>query len=247
MGLFSKVGNFLSSTPVAGSLMGMISPEVGAGYMGYKGQQEANETNIQIAREANAASLASAREQMGFQKGMSDTAYQRSMKDMEAAGLNPMLAYSQGGASTPSGAMASMQTAKVESAAQKGIESAMVARQMKKATADVKFAEESAKQKITQQKLDVNSAKNAEKTNEVINEQLRQLKAQTHAIEAESGLRVDRANYDQKWLHEDRAIERTRQLTGAISDAVGAFMPKVKIDTGSTLYKNRLKSARRNQ
>lgn len=63
------------------------------------------------AREQNAANAQQAQIQQGFQAEMSNTAYQRAVADMQAAGLNPMLAYSQGGATTPAGAKAEMQSA----------------------------------------------------------------------------------------------------------------------------------------
>jgi len=42
--------------------------------------------------------------QMEFQENMANSAWQRGVKDMQAAGLNPMLAYRAGGAQSPAGA-----------------------------------------------------------------------------------------------------------------------------------------------
>ncbi|QCS36520.1 minor capsid protein [Capybara microvirus Cap3_SP_443] len=52
-----------------------------------------------------------ARESRAWQEMMSNTAYQRAVQDMIAAGINPVLAVTNGGASTPGGATASMTSA----------------------------------------------------------------------------------------------------------------------------------------
>lgn len=59
------------------------------------------------AREAMQFEADQAKLNRDFQLEMSNTAYQRATADLRAAGLNPMLAYSQGGASTSSGSTAS--------------------------------------------------------------------------------------------------------------------------------------------
>lgn len=81
---------------------GAVGSSLIGGFFGDKGQSSANRQNLQIARE-----------QMAFQERMSSTAMQRRVADLRKAGLNPILAASGPGASTPPGASATMQNTRM--------------------------------------------------------------------------------------------------------------------------------------
>lgn len=91
------------------------------------GQDDANKANRDIAREQMKFQERSARESMAFQERMSSTAWQRGVEDMKKAGINPMLAFAKGGASSPSGSSATGASIPMQSKAQAAITSALQA------------------------------------------------------------------------------------------------------------------------
>lgn len=82
------------------------------------------------AREQRHASADQQRELLAWQERMSNSAYQRAVKDLRRAGLNPMLAYMTGAASTPSAQQYPVENM-MEGVGQGVISTAMDARRLK--------------------------------------------------------------------------------------------------------------------
>lgn len=117
---------------------------IGGGLIGLIGQAKQNEFNS-----------AQASNQMDFQRAMSNTAHQREVSDLTAAGLNPILSATGGnGASTPAGAMATS-----ENPAVAAMNSANAAKDLQAKAAGIDLTQAQIGTAKTQATLNKNAAK----------------------------------------------------------------------------------------
>jgi len=177
-------------------------------------------------REANQANINSAREQMAFQKEMSSTAYQRAMADMRQAGLNPMLAYMQGGASSPTGAAGVSQAPTVQDYIGKGVSSATEALRLKKefdaVDTQTKLNTAISATQEAQTELNKTNAKTAQKNNEILD-------AQMPAIKQQSKADLEKAKYDTDYAGADALTKRLGILGGVLGTAKDLLKPGPKV------------------
>lgn len=136
-------------------IFGIDDMVVGAAISGL-GSIFTNQTNKENVEATNAANALQAKENRDFQERMSNTAYQRGMADMKLAGLNPILAYQKGGASSPGGAQAAMQTFEAKNPVEPAIHTAMALRQKQLEAENLK---------VTNDNIQNNSAKTISEEN----------------------------------------------------------------------------------
>lgn len=191
-----------------------------------------NRANAKLQGEANNANAQMAADTRLWMEQMSNTAHQREVRDLKAAGLNPILSATGGsGASTPSGPTANFQAAKMEDAVGKGVSSARDAYQLalanKSTEADVAYKDASTVAATAQAAQSVTTAKKMEEETKGISLQNAVTSTNMPAVKSEAALRQTTADYDKSAAGYDAIMNRALGALSGISGALGkVFRPE---------------------
>lgn len=196
-----------------GKIAAAIAPTVLGGAVSALGAKSANKHNRQEAMHNR-----------NFQERMSGSAYQRTMEDMKAAGLNPILSSKLGGASTPPGAQAQLRNI-YEGAGSSAIDSARLSKELEQADAKIELDRANATLARDQQKLTNASAKKVRTEEKNLNQVGKVLQNQARSSTAKADMEIERAKVDKATYKVEKG---SNILGGFLNNIIGGTAKGVR-------------------
>lgn len=210
---------------------------VGADFWSNENTNAQNAEQNQKNREFAAAEAQKARD---WYSARDDYKYRRTMHDMKEAGLNPMLAYSQGaqsgGGAPQASAPGSIAAQSVQGTGDKLLRGASTALEAKRVSAELeqrewqnRATEESTHLMAAQRKQAINNARKADTEEKLVNAQLDAVRAEAKERIAAARAGEKSAEIDERNVEFDNTVRRLRNTFGAAGSAVDVLRPGIRL------------------